>query len=278
MGEGKIPVSTAGTPGPLVVNNHARLGYLATPIVFGDFSTVVGSPYFLGVVPTRQEEDAVQKSPSNKSTKKTSRSRANTSARPAAINKGTQMLSKNNAAKRTKSHPTQIRTFSVQTVFFKIIPPVSSQRGQNKNHKSKRPPTATSRSGKSIMIGGLRVRIDGSQPVIPRDRYVPTIPTSNRFSSLRWFRGEQEVSKKKAGVKQGTRHLPKFKQIWVPKKEAQKLKKMQANTPTTFSKRSNVKQASRQHAEPKYHQGQKRKGTYKKSSYTPQGPDNIRVV
>ncbi|MQL87878.1 hypothetical protein Taro_020429, partial [Colocasia esculenta] len=38
----------AVTYGPLVVNNHARFGYLATPIVFGDFPAVVGSPYFLG--------------------------------------------------------------------------------------------------------------------------------------------------------------------------------------------------------------------------------------
>ncbi|MQL97748.1 hypothetical protein Taro_030442 [Colocasia esculenta] len=154
------------TYGPLVVNNHARFGYLATPIVFGDFPAVVGSPYFLGVVPARHEEDAAQKSPSNKSTKKTSRSHANTRARPAAINKGTQMLSKNNVVKGAKP---QIRTFSVQTISSQIIALVPSQRGQNKNHKSKRPPAATSRSGKSIMIGGLRVRIDGSQPVIPRD-------------------------------------------------------------------------------------------------------------
>ncbi|MQL80879.1 hypothetical protein Taro_013346 [Colocasia esculenta] len=265
----------AVTYGPLVVNNHARFGYLATPIVFGDFPVVVGSLYFLGVVPARQEEDAAQKPPSNKSTKKTSRIHANTQARPAAINKGTQMPSKDDVVKGAKP---RIRTFSVQTISSQIIAPVSSQRGQNKNHKSKRRPAATSRSGKSIMIGGLRVRIDGSQPVIPRDRYVPTIPTSNRFSALRWFRGEQEVPKKKAGVKQGIRHSPKLKQIRVPKKEAQKLRKMQANTPTTFSKRSNIKQASRQYAEPKRHQGQKRKGIYKKSSYTPQGPDNIQVV
>ncbi|MQL90842.1 hypothetical protein Taro_023440 [Colocasia esculenta] len=92
----------AVTYGPLVVNNHARFGYLATSIVFGDFPAVVGSPYFLGVVPARQEEDAAQKPPSNKSTKKTSRIHANTQARPTAINKGTQMLSKNNAVTGAK--------------------------------------------------------------------------------------------------------------------------------------------------------------------------------
>ncbi|MQL86739.1 hypothetical protein Taro_019272 [Colocasia esculenta] len=43
------------TYGPLVVASHARNGYLATPIVFGDFSAVVGSPFFLGVLPAIKE-------------------------------------------------------------------------------------------------------------------------------------------------------------------------------------------------------------------------------
>ncbi|MQM10593.1 hypothetical protein Taro_043487 [Colocasia esculenta] len=126
----------AVTYGPLVVNNHARFGYLATPIVFGDFPAIVGSLYFLGVVPARQEEGAAQKSPSNKSTKKTGRTWGHVKARPATINKGTQMPSKDNVAKGFKPHPTQIRTYSVQVISSKIIAPVPSQRGQNKNHKS----------------------------------------------------------------------------------------------------------------------------------------------
>ncbi|MQM17414.1 hypothetical protein Taro_050385 [Colocasia esculenta] len=100
------------TYGPLVINNHARFSYLATPIVFRDFSAIVGSPYFLGVVPAHQREGAAQKSPSNKSTKKIGRSRANIKARPATINGGTQMPSKDDAAKGAKPHPTQIRTYS----------------------------------------------------------------------------------------------------------------------------------------------------------------------
>ncbi|MQL78937.1 hypothetical protein Taro_011363 [Colocasia esculenta] len=81
-----------------------------------------------------------------------------------------------------------------------IVAPVSSQRGQNKRHKNKRPPAAISRSGKSVMIGNVRVRLDGTPPTTPRDRYVPDIPTSNRFSALRWFRGKHEDSMVKAGV------------------------------------------------------------------------------
>ncbi|MQM19182.1 hypothetical protein Taro_052181 [Colocasia esculenta] len=102
------------TYGPLVVNNYARFGYLATPIVFGDFPAIVGSPYFLGVVPAQQEKGVAQKSPSNKSTKKTGRIHGHVKARPATVNRGTQMPSKDDVAKGAKPHPTQMRSYSVQ--------------------------------------------------------------------------------------------------------------------------------------------------------------------
>ncbi|MQM21173.1 hypothetical protein Taro_054207, partial [Colocasia esculenta] len=76
------------TYGPLIVNNHARFGYLATPIVFGDFPVVVGSPFFLGVVPARQEEDTIQGSSIHKSTKKNGRMHASIEVHPATVNKG----------------------------------------------------------------------------------------------------------------------------------------------------------------------------------------------
>ena len=43
--------SAGVTFGPLVVRSHAVDGYLTTPVQFGSFPPVVGSPYFLGVVP-----------------------------------------------------------------------------------------------------------------------------------------------------------------------------------------------------------------------------------
>ncbi|MQL90237.1 hypothetical protein Taro_022820 [Colocasia esculenta] len=49
--------------GQLVVANHARHGFLATPMCFGDFPAVVGSPYFLGVVPAAQEAPAKEMKP-----------------------------------------------------------------------------------------------------------------------------------------------------------------------------------------------------------------------
>ncbi|MQL86141.1 hypothetical protein Taro_018668, partial [Colocasia esculenta] len=219
----------AVTYGPLVVNNHARFGYLATPIVFGDFPAVVGSPFFLGVVLARQEEDTFQRSSIHKSTKKNGRMHANTKVHPATVNKGTSIPLKTDDVKESKAHSTQVRTYSVHLISSTIVAPASSQRGQNKHHKSKRPSAATSRSGKSIMVGSLQVRLDGSPPITPRDRNVPNIPTSNRFSALWWFRRKHEDSTVKAGAKQKTRHFTKLKQIWIPKKEIQKFKKNQAN-------------------------------------------------
>ncbi|MQM00290.1 hypothetical protein Taro_033017, partial [Colocasia esculenta] len=122
------------TYGPLVVNNHTRFGYLATPIVFGDFPAIVGSPYSLGVVPA-YEEDAAQKPLSNKLIKKTRRSRGHVKTRPTIINKGTHTPSKDNAVKGGKPHSTQIQTHSVNMISSKIISLVSTQRGRNRNHK-----------------------------------------------------------------------------------------------------------------------------------------------
>lgn len=42
------------TYSPLVIANHARHGYLATPIIFDNFPTVVGSPFLLGVIPVTE--------------------------------------------------------------------------------------------------------------------------------------------------------------------------------------------------------------------------------
>ncbi|MQL89167.1 hypothetical protein Taro_021736 [Colocasia esculenta] len=258
----------AVTYGPLVVNNHAKFGYLATPIVFGDFPPVVGSPFFLGVVPAHQEEDVTEGSPIHKSTKKTCNNNGRVKARSATINKGTQMPVKNDAVKGGKPHSTQVRTHSVHMISSTIVTPISSQRGQYKHRNNKRPPAAISRSGKSVMIGNVRVRLDGTPPTTPRDRYVPNIPTSNRFSALRWFRGKHEDSMVEAGAK--------LKKIWVPKKETQKFED-QANTSKTVWRKKNVNNNPLQDAGFEHSRGRKRKGMYRKSNYISQGPENTRV-
>ncbi|MQM22937.1 hypothetical protein Taro_055996, partial [Colocasia esculenta] len=266
----------AVTYGPLVVNNHAKFGYLATPIVFGDFSPVIGSPFLLGVVPAHREEDVNEGFPIHKSTKKNCNNNGRVKARSATINKGTQMPVKNDAVKGGKPHSTQVRTYTVHMISSTIVAPIPSQRGQYKRRNNKRPPAAISRSGKSIMIGNVRVRLDGTPPTTPRDRYVSNIPTSNRFSALRWFRGKHEDSMVEAGAKQKTRRFTKLKKIWVPKKETRKFED-QANTSKTVCRTKNVNNNPLQDAGFEHSRGRKRKGMYRKSNYIFQGPENTRV-
>ncbi|MQL77965.1 hypothetical protein Taro_010391 [Colocasia esculenta] len=266
----------AVTYGPLVVNNHARFGYLATPIIFGDFPAVVGSPFFLRVVPAHQEEEAAQISSSHESTKRNCNNNGRAKARSATIYKGTQMPVKDDAVKGGKPHSTQVRTYSVHMISSTIVAPIPSQQGQHKRRNNKRPPAAISRSGKSVMIGNVRVRLDGTPPTTPRDRYVPNIPTSNRFSALRWIRGKHEGSMVEAGAKQKTRHFTKLKKIWVPKKETQKFED-QANTSKMVWRKKNVKNNHLQDAGFEHSRGRKRKGMYRKSNYISQGPENTRV-
>ncbi|MQL96804.1 hypothetical protein Taro_029493, partial [Colocasia esculenta] len=99
------------------------------------------------------------------------------------------------------------------------------------------------------MVVSWRVQFDKGQPIIPRDRHIPTISTSNRFSVLRWFRGKQEDSKVEAGIKQKTWRPTKVKQM--------------------YPRRSDAKCTSLQHVEPKHLNGEKRKREYRKSNYTP---------
>ncbi|MQL87226.1 hypothetical protein Taro_019761, partial [Colocasia esculenta] len=266
----------AVTYGPLVVNNHAKFGYLATPIVFGDFPPVIGSPFFLGVVPAHREEDITGRSPIHKSTKKNCNNNGRVKARSATINKGAQMPVKNDAVKGGKPHSTQVRTYSVHMISSTIVAPVSSQQGQYKRRNNKRPPAAISRSGKSVMVGNERVRLDGTPPTTPRDRYVPNIPTSNRFSALRWFRGKHEDLMVEAGAKQKTWRFTKLKKIWVPKRETQKFED-QASTSKMVWRKKNVKNNPLQDAGFEHSRGRKRKGMYRKSNYISQGSENTRV-
>ncbi|MQL86119.1 hypothetical protein Taro_018639 [Colocasia esculenta] len=74
---------------------------------------------------------------------------------------------------------------------------------------------------------------------------------------------------------QKIRRSAKVRQVWVPKKEAQKIENTQANTSEVVGRRSDAKCTSLQHVESKRLNGQKRKGMYRKSNYIPQDPENI---
>ncbi|MQL85878.1 hypothetical protein Taro_018410 [Colocasia esculenta] len=190
----------AVTYGPLVVGSHAKCGYLTVPLVFGDFPVVVGSPYFLGVVP------AVQ-------------------ATPRAAPKAT-------GIRGIKPHSSQGRVFSVNTISCVTVP---RKRGQRQGRRGSKPRAIVSNSGKTVLVRDIRVRLDGGEPILPRDRSVPTVATSNKFAPLQGMRQENRDSPKGARQGQASSSAPqqprKMRQMWVTKKEARRIKQAKAGQP-----------------------------------------------
>ncbi|MQL82362.1 hypothetical protein Taro_014831 [Colocasia esculenta] len=116
--------------GPLVVQDHIRNGYLTTPTRFGAFPPVVESPYFLGVIPA---------------------------VLPAA---------KAYETSKTKEEPQAqeanlMQMFTTYAINFTNTPTT----GKNRKRKSGKKPTTRgiSSSGKTVRIGELRIRLDGSE-------------------------------------------------------------------------------------------------------------------
>ncbi|MQM06561.1 hypothetical protein Taro_039387 [Colocasia esculenta] len=197
----------AVTYGPLIVASHAKCGYLTTPLVFGDFPAVVGSPYFLGEVP------AVQ-------------------ATPMAAPKAT-------AARGSKPRPSQGRVFSVNTISCVVVP---RKRGQYQGHRGSKPRAIVSNSGKIVLVGDVRIRLDGGEPIMPRDRSVPTVATSNKFAPLQGMRQEKRDSPKGARPGQASSSAPqpprKMRQMWVTKQETRQIKQSRAGHPTEDPKKA----------------------------------------
>ncbi|MQM05784.1 hypothetical protein Taro_038598 [Colocasia esculenta] len=140
---------TSVTYSPLIVASHARNGYLTTPLVFGDFPPVVGSPFFLGVVPAAKE---VPETPAS------------------------------SAAGGIKPRLFQGRVFSAHVVSHTTT---AAKEGSSHAYKGKKPTAATSRSGRTVIVGNLRIRLDEDELVMPKDKIILTIPTLNRFAPLR---------------------------------------------------------------------------------------------
>ncbi|MQM12195.1 hypothetical protein Taro_045110 [Colocasia esculenta] len=141
----QVKLMVAVTYGPLVVASHAKCGYLTTPITFGDFPAVVGSPYFLGVVPAIQ-------------------------ATPKAATKAT-------ATRGIKPHSSQGRVFSVNTISCVAV---LRKKGQRQGRRGSKPHAVVSNSCKTVLVGDIRVWLDGGEPILPRDKSVPSVATSNK--------------------------------------------------------------------------------------------------
>jgi hypothetical protein len=232
--------------GPLVITIHAIHGYLTTPIVFGDFPAVVGSPFFLGAVPAPEEAPM-------------------TAAQP--INAG-----------GNKPHSPKSRVFSVHMVSHTAAP---VKKGRQYNNKGNKPVVVTSRSGKTVLVGDLRIRLDGGEPIIPKDRYVPTISTSNHFAPLqKMHEGKVDFKKKsKSKIEDiATEQRPhKMKQIWVTKEEAQAIRKARAGKPTKMHGQSEAAGHLPSVVKAIRPQEHKRKGVYSKPNFIPQTSEPIRM-
>ncbi|MQL99140.1 hypothetical protein Taro_031859 [Colocasia esculenta] len=226
----------AVTYGPMVVACHAKCGYLAVPLVFGDFPAVVGSPYFLGVVP------AVQATPK---------------AAPTAT-----------ATRGTKPYSSQGRVFSVNTISCVAVP---RKRGQRQGRRGSKPRAVVSNSGKTVLVGDIRVRLDGGEPILPRDRSVPTVATSNKYAPLQGMRQEDRDSPKGARQGQASSSAPqpprKIRQMWVTKQEARQIKQARADQPAERPKKATPGREKAQ--DPKFPRprGQKRRGVYRKPNF-----------
>ncbi|MQM04306.1 hypothetical protein Taro_037098, partial [Colocasia esculenta] len=149
---GLAMAALAHTPGvvfgPLVVQDHIRNGYLTTPTRFGAFPPVVESPYFLGVIP------AVV--PTATKAQETSKTTEEPQAQEADL----------------------VQMFTTYAINFTNTPTTKKHR----KHKHDKKPTTRgiSSSGKTVRIGELRIRLDGSETMVIPERHVATIPKKRR--------------------------------------------------------------------------------------------------
>ncbi|MQL94907.1 hypothetical protein Taro_027572 [Colocasia esculenta] len=203
--------------GPLVVQDHIRNGYLTTPTRFGDFPPVVKSPYFLGVIPVVLSTTA-----------------------------------KAHEAKLAKEEPQAqeanlIQMFATYAINFVDTPTT----GKNRRRKSSKKPTTRGISGsdkshKTVRVGDLRIRVDGSETLMIPERHVAIVPVKNSFSILpkvrqdkpsfkvknvkkQWMKAETKnhrfdnvsFKKYKANVEKNEIYSPpRVKRVWVTKEEA----------------------------------------------------------
>ncbi|MQL70898.1 hypothetical protein Taro_003219, partial [Colocasia esculenta] len=208
--------------GPLVVQDHIRNGYLTTPTRFGAFPPVVESPYFLGVI--------LVVLPTAAKAHETKQAKEEPQAQEANL----------------------MQMFTTYAINFTNTPTT----GKNRKRKSGKKPTihGISSSEKTVSIGELRIRLDGSETMMIPERHVATIPVRNKFGILPKVQRDKpslkvkEVKKQRVKAKAKNHHTNKFgfkkyranvgkneiysppriKQVWVTKEEAQELRKTKA--------------------------------------------------
>ncbi|MQL84767.1 hypothetical protein Taro_017275 [Colocasia esculenta] len=128
--------------------------------------------------------------------------------------------------------------------------------GKNRRRKSNKKPTTRGilGSGKTVRVGDLQIRIDGSETLMIPERHVATVPVKNSFGILPKVRQDKPSFKVKNVKKQWTKvetknnqfdkasfkkykpnvekdeiyAPPRVKLVWVTKEEAQELRRTRA--------------------------------------------------
>ncbi|MQM09260.1 hypothetical protein Taro_042126 [Colocasia esculenta] len=164
--------------------------------------------------------------------------------------------------------PSQGRVFSVNTISCVAVP---RKRGQRQRRRGSKPRAIASNSGKTVLVGDIRVRLDGGEPILPRDRSIPTVATSNKFAPLQGMRQEKRDSPKGARQGQASSSAPqqprKMRQMWVTKQEARQIKQARADHPAECPKKAAPEREKAQDHEPPRPRGQKRRGVYRKPNF-----------
>ncbi|MQM11528.1 hypothetical protein Taro_044437 [Colocasia esculenta] len=176
--------------GPLVVQDHARHGYLVVPTRFGSFPPVVEFSNFLGVAfvdilhpETKKEAEA--EAEHEVEVKKTNEE---LSCHVHHVEHGNHYKNKE---KKTNRYPQQT----------KEVENIVTRRAR------------VSKLGKSVRIGDLRIHLQAKRTEAVPERVTMTVPVKNSFQALIGKREIFNTFKGKLPLK-----LIKFKQVWRPKK------------------------------------------------------------
>ncbi|MQL84504.1 hypothetical protein Taro_017013 [Colocasia esculenta] len=176
--------------GPLVVQDHARYGYLAVPTKFGSFPPVVEFPNFLGVAFVDILHPEI---------KKEAEAGANRQAKDKEI------------TKELSCHVHHVERGPVSRSKGKRVNVCPPQVIEAENIVTRRARVST--SGKSVRIGDLRIHLQAKKIEAVPERVTTPVPVKNSFQALAGKREMANTFKGKVAPKP-----VKFKQVWRPKR------------------------------------------------------------
>ncbi|MQL71181.1 hypothetical protein Taro_003495 [Colocasia esculenta] len=187
--------------GPLVIQDHARYGYLAVPTRFGSFPPVVEFPNFLGVAFVDILHPEIEK-----------KAEAGTDHQNKA----------KETAKELGCHVHHVERGPINRNKGKRVDTCPQQVTEAENIVTHRARVST--SGKSVRIGDLRIHLQAKKIEAVPERVTTPVPVKNSFQALAGKREMANTFKGKMAPKP-----VEFKQVWRPKR-TQKNKVIEAET------------------------------------------------